>query len=118
MKKTSAYAIIRGLHNAPGVRGVARFTPVHDGTTVEIYAEGLPDAVSGGAECNPCDTYAADGRSVRIPVLFAENGRAHMTFYTGKFRPYDVIGKTVVIRNCNGEIAGGEIKYMRRSGQR
>ncbi|NLI61133.1 MAG: superoxide dismutase family protein [Clostridiales bacterium] len=32
-----------------------------------------------------------------LPVLFSNSGYAHMCFYTNKFRPRDVIGKSVII---------------------
>ncbi len=32
-----------------------------------------------------------------FPVLFSNNGYAHMCFYTNKFRPRDVVGKSIII---------------------
>lgn len=32
-----------------------------------------------------------------MPVLFSNNGYAYMAFYTDRFKPSDVIGKTVII---------------------
>ncbi len=32
-----------------------------------------------------------------FPVLFSNDGKASMTFFTNKFKPWDVIGKSVII---------------------
>lgn len=32
-----------------------------------------------------------------FPVLFSNNGRARMTFFTNKFKPADVVGKAIII---------------------
>ncbi len=32
-----------------------------------------------------------------FPVLFSNNGRARMTFFSNKFKPEDVIGKSIII---------------------
>ena len=32
-----------------------------------------------------------------LPVLFSNNGCAHVAFYTNKFKPADVVGRTVII---------------------
>lgn len=52
--------------------------------------------MSTGSHWNPTNqphgNHAGD-----FPVLFSNNGIAKMTFYTDKFRPEDVVGKSIVV---------------------
>lgn len=71
----------------------------------QVMQEGSPRGGSPGGEFsetglhyNPlsCEhpNHAGD-----MPVLFENNGRAWMAFYTDRFTPEEIIGRTVVIHN-------------------
>ena len=59
-----------------------------------------------------------------LPSLFSNNGYSYMVVYTNRFKPVDVVGKTVVIHqnpddyrtqpagNTGTKIACGEIKRI------
>ena len=151
-KPLNAYAIIRGGAAYPNIRGVARFVRVYDGTMAEIYAEGLPEFSRGDTDVGPhacrigdegwggsepplgadtdydLESQPAGNRAGDLPALFSDGGRAHMSFYTGKFRPEELVGKTVSIHIAPDDyrggtaagavIAGGEVTAMNRWGQR
>jgi Cu-Zn family superoxide dismutase len=54
--------------------------------------------MAAGGHWNPTDqphgNHAGD-----FPVLFSNNGRAFMNFFTNKFRVNEVVGKSVIIHN-------------------
>lgn len=68
---------------------------IHDGSTCGL-GDGKSAFQSAGGHYNPRKqphgNHAGD-----LPVLFSNNGCAHMSVYTNKFKPSDVIGKTIII---------------------
>lgn len=105
----AAWAQVRG----GGVAGMVHFYPAEGGTLVSAEIHGLPDSETGffafhiheGASCdapgghwNPGDQphprHAGD-----LPPLLSDNGRARMTVLTGRFKPEQVVGKTVIIHS-------------------
>ena len=143
-----AYAEIKGNSQYPDIKGKVSFYGVHGGTLVVAEVKGLP-AMRGningtfhgfhiheGGSCtgtaqepfknagghyNPQNTqhpnHAGD-----LPPLLANNGTAFSAFYTDRFYPENVVGKTVIIHampddfktqpsgNSGEMIACGEIK--------
>ncbi|TCK92910.1 Cu-Zn family superoxide dismutase [Natranaerovirga hydrolytica] len=122
-----AKAIIIGGPLAPDLRGVVIVREAFKGSEVYTHVVGLPpfqpadngnpigphgfhihdegdctigdpedpfqDAGSHWAPYNePHGNHAGD-----FPVLFSNDGRAIMSFYTDKFIPQDVIGKSIII---------------------
>lgn len=143
-----AYAEIKGNQQYSNLRGKVSFFGVHEGTIVVAEVTGLPmtqGAVDGtfhgfhiheGSECtgtaqepfknagghyNPKQmqhpNHAGD-----LPPLLANHGNAFIAFYTDRFYPEDVVGRTVIIHampddfhtqpsgNSGEMIACGEIK--------
>ena len=104
-----AYAIIEGTENDPLISGKAALYSLWQGTLVSVLVTGLP---KGEGTCrgrmfgfhlhdenghyNPDDCphpmHAGD-----FPVLLGNNGCAVMSFYTDRFYPDEVVGKTLVI---------------------
>lgn len=109
----------------PDIRGWVWFTPAPGGSWVTVRVSGLPpyqpgeDPVgphgfhihengscqigdpenpfqSAGGHWNPTDqphgNHAGD-----LPVLFSNDGVAWMRVYTNRFRPREVVGKSVII---------------------
>lgn len=68
---------------------------IHDGNTCEIGDPSDP-FLSAGSHWNPTNqphgNHAGD-----FPVLFSNNGYTKMSFFTNKFKPADIIGKTIII---------------------
>lgn len=143
-----AQANIHGSKAYPNINGSVYFYPLFNGTFVIAQIDGLPSSdqtcegkifgfhIHEGSECadnaegafgmtgghyNPDDclhpSHAGD-----LPPLFADNGYTLSMFYTGRFYPDEVIGKTAVIHdmpddftsqpagNSGSKIACGEIK--------
>jgi len=116
------FAILRGSAKYPDLHGKVTFSEVYGGTMVFACVEGLPDNGKGnfygfhiheGGNCtgdstdpfknagghyNPENTehpfHAGD-----MPVLMGNKGVACCQFYTDRFYPEDVIGKTVIIHD-------------------
>ena len=115
--KPEAYAKIKGDGNHPKITGMVSFFEVYGGTVVSVEVKGLRDDnfhgfhIHAGSTCtgtkdvpfqnadghyNPNKTGHPDHAGDLPPVL-ANNGNVWMMFYTTRFCPEDIIGKTVVI---------------------
>lgn len=116
-----ACALINGMENSK-IQGIVCFYGVHGGTLVNARISGLPENQYGnfygfhiheGTSCtgdnedsfknskghyNPTKQehpyHAGD-----LPVLMGNDGRVCCEFYTNRFYPEDVIGRTVVIHD-------------------
>lgn len=118
-----AQAVLHGSTYAPFLRGTVSFYPWARGTLVKAEVANLPpdapktekapqtgpfgfhihergccagDFSCAGGHYNPEGKlhpfHAGD-----LPVLFSNHGYAYMVVYTDRFRPGDVIGRSVVI---------------------
>ncbi len=113
-----AYAQIKGSPTFPKISGEVYFYDVHGGTLVAAEITGLPagDTFHGFHihEGNSCSgTPAEPFKNARghynpektlhpnhagdMPPLLAVEGNAFLMFYTGRFHPEDVVGRTVII---------------------
>lgn len=118
-------AYISGGRNNPQIAAVVRVYSVEDGSLVEISAEGLPKGeilgfhIHDGESCEEFCTepfprtgshYQKCPRNVPncqkhpyhagdLPSIFTNDGDAYMAFYTNRFLPEDVDGKTAVIHS-------------------
>ncbi len=99
----------RGTRVCAEIRGLPPYQPAVDGRDpigpfgFHIHERGSCDIGDpedpfrqAGEHWNPTNqphgNHAGD-----FPVLFSNNGYAHMCFYTDKFRPWDVVGKAIII---------------------
>lgn len=113
-----AHANISGNSNYPNLKGTVYFYGVHGGTVVVAQIQNLSNDnnfhgfhIHAGGSCtgtkeepfqnadghyNPTNVehpnHAGD-----FPPLLSNNGAAFSIFYTNRFFPEDVIGKTVII---------------------
>ena len=107
-----AGAEISGKPMYPDISGSVMFYEVYGGTLVVVSVRNLPDenefhgfhvhdersceSMMGGGHYNPMGNphpqHAGD-----MPSLLANDGMAFSAFYTNRFYPEDVIGKTVMI---------------------
>lgn len=122
-----AVADVRGGPLAPSIRGTVVFRDVPGGVWVSVDITGLPAyrPSDGGnpigphgfhihengtcAIGDPQEPFRAAGEHWNpdgqphgnhagdLPVLFSNNGRARMNFFTNRFRVRDVIGKAIII---------------------
>ncbi len=113
--RPQAVAWVRGEN---GLRGSVTFYPVPGGTLVTAELQGLPETESGffgfhiheGSGCGGKD-YGETGGHLNpqgrphpqhmgdLPPLLENRGKGFLAVKTGRFRPEDVIGRTVVIHN-------------------
>lgn len=146
-----ACAKIKGITQYPKINGKVCFYSVHGGTVVESEIYGLPenekqmignffgfhihegDSCSGdekdllkntGGHYNPLNVEHPNHAGDLIPLL-SVGDKAWSSFYTGRFYPEDIIGKTVVIHdmpddfrsqpagNSGKKIACGVIREIR-----
>lgn len=116
-KKPAAAACVRGGIQTPLLSGTVKFYPVGGGTLVVVHVKGLPeetgflalhihegpsctgvDFADTGSHYNPTEAphpfHAGD-----LPPLLNCRGHAWMSVWTDRFRPWDVMGRTVVIHS-------------------
>lgn len=122
-EKPVAHAAIRGSEAYPDLSGHLYLFPAQDGTIVWVEVQGVTDAdgtiangfkglhIHEGEACtgNEKDPFAEarlhfnpSGRSHPdhagdLPPILVSSGYGWMQLYTGRFRPQEVIGRTVVI---------------------
>lgn len=104
---TIAFRNVRGgARVTVEVDGLPRYRPgqppigphgfhIHEGTSCEVGDTTNPFQAAGGhwnPDGQPHGNHAGD-----FPVLFSEDGKARMTFFTDRFRAEDVVGRTVII---------------------
>ncbi|MDD2431207.1 MAG: superoxide dismutase family protein [Firmicutes bacterium] len=68
---------------------------IHEGSCCKVGDSDQPFMAAGG-HYNP-DNQAHGNHAGDLPNLFAMDGRATMVFYTNRFSPIDVVGRTVII---------------------
>lgn len=138
-----AYAEIKGNANYPDLEGSIQFYGVHGGTIVVANIKNMPDDdnfhgfhVHEGANCTGtmADPFANAGLHYNptnmphpnhvgdLPPVLSSNGVVFSVFYTNRFFPEDIIGKTIIVHELPDDfttqpsgdagmmIACGEIK--------
>ena len=122
--ESEARAVIRGSRQYPGLSGVVMFYPFWDGTLVYVNVMGLPDGgempcsgkmyafhIHEGNRCTgtPMEPFANvkghynpegclhPAHAGDLPLLLSSHGFTLQIFYTDRFTPKDVIGKTAII---------------------
>lgn len=68
---------------------------IHEGGTCGVTTGDQP-FLSAGSHFNPTNQYHPQ-HAGDLPVLFSNGGYAWMAVYTNRFRPADVVGRTVMI---------------------
>ena len=119
-----AAAAIRGGEDYPEITGTVGFCKGNGGTWVDAVIDGLPPFqaatkttpqigphgfhIHEGGDCGGTAFSDAEGHwnpdgqphgnhKGDFPMLFSNHGKARMLFFTDRFLPEDVIGKTVII---------------------
>lgn len=115
--RPAARALVRGNERYPALRGEVRFYPFLDGTWVTVHLSGLPedgfyafhihhtgDCSTGGDVPFPHTQGHFDPQGVQhpnhagdLPVLLASGGTAITHFYSGRFRPHEVVSRSVIV---------------------
>ena len=126
-RRPAAMARLHGGDKYPAIQGIVRFYAAPGGTIVETQVEGLPAMslptatpqvgpfayhIHEGAACGAgtgATAFEASGGHYNptnqphpleagdMPVLFSNDGLAYCRVYTDRFRPADVVGRTVII---------------------
>lgn len=138
----AAWAAVRGGEGHPRLGGMVHFYPAEGGTIVTAEIYGLPERRTGffafhihaGGSCSePGAHFDPEGRehplhAGDLPPLLSAGGRAWMAVLTDRFRPEDVIGRTVILHadaddfhtqpagNPGERIACGEIRTKQDGG--
>lgn len=114
-----------GSEEYPEIAGKVGFRGVKDGTWVEVEVTGLPPFQPGTPQVGPHGFHIHNGESCGLgsgeepfadadghwnpenqphgnhpgdfPVLFSSGGRAAMLFFTDRFSPKEIVGKTLVL---------------------
>lgn len=123
--QSAAFADLEGSEKYPDIRGLVTFYAYEKGTVVMADIHGLPPGegrcaadffgfhIHEGASCsgNEEDLFADAGghydptscphpaHAGDMPVLEAAGGRAWMAFYTERFRPQELLGRTVIVHS-------------------
>lgn len=113
-----AYAKISGNPNYAELEGTVYFYGVHGGTVVVVDIKNMPDDdkfhgfhIHEGKSCTGTreEPFKNAGQHYNLnnmphpnhvgdlPPLLSSNGMAFFIFYTNRFYPEDVIGRTVII---------------------
>ncbi len=118
----AARADVRGDKNHSGLKGTVSFYPAGGGALVVAEVEGLPlNSKTGifamhiheGRSCtgNAADPFADTGGHYNpknqphplhagdLPPLFSNGGFGYYSFFTARFSPAEIIGRTVVIHS-------------------
>ena len=115
--KPEVYAKIKGNSDYPDLEGTVYFYEVHDGTVVVANIKNMPDEkfhgfhIHEGENCTgtkqepfknagghynptnkPHPKHVGD-----LPPILSSNGIVFSAFFTNRFYPEDVVGKTVII---------------------
>jgi len=105
----TAYASISGNSSHPDISGYANFYTIGGGMIVEIEVTGLPHSDytcsipffgmhihENDAHYNP-DNCPHPAHRGDLPPLLGNQGLGWMAFYTNRFTPKELAGKTIVI---------------------
>jgi Cu-Zn family superoxide dismutase len=116
----TARALLRGSGAYPGLGGEVLFYPFQSGSLLLLRVAGLPgdgfygfhihtlgDCCAGGDAPFHCTGghYDPEGgvphpnHAGDLPVLLSSGGRAFAVFFTGRFTPAEVIGRSVIIHD-------------------
>jgi superoxide dismutase, Cu-Zn family len=119
-----AIAILKGNYLAPDLKGTVELYPWETGTLVRVEVFNLPSSkpplddlppinpfafhIHEGSSCQD-STFEAAGQHFNptnqphpfhvgdLPSLLSNDGYSFMIVFTNRFKPQDVIGKTVII---------------------
>lgn len=127
-KPPESYAFVKGSAEYPDITGMVSFYPLWGGTIVAVQISGLSKNESDpcypsihgfhiheGSSCrqgsNPKDAFPQTGGHYNpknclhpehagdMPPLLENDGFAFQIFYTDKFLPEEVVGRTVIIHS-------------------
>lgn len=104
MNGTWVEAEVRGLPPySPAKNGNGRASPVgpfgfhiHEGGSCTPQGGGMNAFMQAGGHFNP-DGQPHGNHAGDFPVLFGNDGYSRMSFFTSRFKPAQVVGKTVMI---------------------
>lgn len=119
----SVYGYLKGSGKNSKIQGMILIYPLWQGSFVIAMAEGLPGNgflgfhIHEGEQCtgNEKDPFMDAGMHFNptheehpnhvgdLPPLLVERGRALEAFYTGRFSPEEVTGKTVIIHGMRDD---------------
>ena len=144
-----AVANIKGSKKFNNIKGKVKFYPCKNGSIVKLEIEGLPNKnknnffgmhIHEGSKCEENEgekPFTSAGSHLNtnndkhpnhvgdMPSIYSNDGYAYMEFFTNRFKPEEVVGRTVIIHenkddfmtdpagNSGDRIACGEIMYSK-----
>ncbi|WP_068142244.1 superoxide dismutase family protein [Limnochorda pilosa] len=124
-RAAGASAELRGGPLAPQITGTMTLEAVPGGTRVTVRVQGLPGHRPGPPPTGPLGFHIHEKRTCEVgdpndpftaagghfnpdgephgnhagdfPVLFSNDGTAEASFFTNRFRPQDVVGRSVIV---------------------
>ncbi len=125
LRDFDAICQLAGSEAYPQLTGTVGFRKGKNGTWIEVQAEGLPPFQAGTPQVGPHGFHIHNGNACGsgsgeepfpeadghwnpddqphgnhagdFPVLFSSEGNASMLFFTDRFLPEDILGKTLVL---------------------
>lgn len=123
-----AEAHVKGNTEESQIYGTVCFYPWGNGTIVKLEIMGLPQSsknnfwgfhIHENGDCsdeNVPNSFANAGEHLNteqdlhpqhvgdLPMLYSNNGRSYMIYYTSRFTPEEVVGKSVVIHKSMDDL--------------
>lgn len=114
MYRNKIMGVFTGSNQYPGITGTVVFTPYLQGSRVSVHVSGLPNGFHGFhlhsvGKCDKNDGFKSAGGHYNpnkaehpnhagdFPPLLSSNGTAQMEFYTDRIKPWEAVGKSVII---------------------
>ena len=120
-----AAAYITGTKDNPSLKGLIQLIPWNTGSIVKLEITGLTSTqknnffgfhIHENGVCEKFENFESAGGHFNpnkdlhpnhigdLPMIYSNNGYAFMVYYTDRFTPKDVIGKTIIIHDMPDDL--------------
>ena len=127
LANSNPYAIcyLKGDKDNPKLKGTVEFFPWATGTIIKLEVVGLPTGTLNNffgfhihekGECDPLKNFETAGSHYDVsmsshpnhtgdlPNVYSNNGYAFMLYYTNRFKPDNIIGKSIIIHRMSDDL--------------
>ncbi|MBQ8043987.1 MAG: superoxide dismutase family protein [Clostridia bacterium] len=120
-----AVAYLKGDKDNPKLKGTVEFFPWATGSIIKLEIVGLPKGnlnnffgfhIHANGVCEENKKFETAGahydmgmnmhpnHTGDLPMIYSNNGYAFMLYYTNRFKPDDIIGKSVIIHRMTDDM--------------